>query len=144
MRLFISILVIALGVSGCVPTASTRTVFPENVQSTQCFTGAYAFSFFVDVPDNFGQVLALTQHERTGSTLRSICRLVDGDGAGAYDAFTGEVSDGRSGMCISARTQAAGHVISCASPAEVRRAISATSGSSANTIDFATWSAYPG
>jgi hypothetical protein len=64
--------------------------------------------------------------------------------AGAYSAFTGEVSNGRSGMCISARTTRAGHVMSCVSAAEVRAAIAAPSGSSADTIDFTVWQGFSG
>ncbi len=143
MRSLLFIAAAALGLSGCVSTTtSTTAAYPENVQTTACFSGGYAFSFQVAVPQQYGSILAMTQHQRSSTGLTSVCRLTGGNGS--YQAFSGEVANGGTGMCISARTRNAGHVISCASQSEVRRALNAPAYSGADVINFTQWSPYPG
>jgi hypothetical protein len=137
MRLVFLILSSILVLSGCVTTS-----FPEqNITANRCADGPNSFDIFVDVPAEYGLIQALTQYENTGAGLVPICLLAETNGT--FAGYSGEVSNGRSGMCLSARTSAAGHVLSCVSSAEVRRAIDAPAGSRANTLDFFEWRPYP-
>lgn len=142
MRLAFAILAGSLALAGCVPTSTTTNVYPENFQTTQCFSGQYAFTVALDIPREYGRVLAATQFENGSAGLQSVCRLV-GDGR-VFDIYTGEVSNGASGMCVSLRTQNAGHVLSCASRAEVRRAINAPAGTVGDIVPLTQWRQFPG
>ena len=141
MRIAVAVLTFALVVAGCTPTITSTANYPEHIQTTQCFSGGYAFSINLVVPREYGRVLAATQHEDGANGLTSVCRLV-GDGR-FFEVFTGEVSGGNSGLCVSLRTQNAGHVISCASRSDVRRAINASQGSTADVINLTQWRAFP-
>lgn len=77
-----------------------------------------------------------------------MCRLVPGPnptpmGQG-YPIYAGEVDNGSDGLCVSARTSAAGHVLSCASASQVRRAMQAPDGTRAATIRLSRWQPYGG
>lgn len=139
MRAILFLSAAAFVLTGCV-TTSTTEAFPEHYQSSQCFAGGYAFTANVAVPREYGRVLALTQHRGAPGNLTTVCRL-DGTG-GAFSVYTGEIAG--SGVCVSARTQNAGHVMSCASTSEVRRATRAGIGAWDNVIDFDDWRTYSG
>lgn len=143
MRLALAILVGGLALAGCTPTTTTTVSsgFPENFQTTQCFSGNYALTVALDVPREYGRVLASTQFENGAGGLQTVCRLV-GDGR-VFDVFTGEVSNGASGLCVSLRTQNAGHVLSCASQRDVRRAVNAPRGTAADIIPLTRWQQFP-
>lgn len=145
IRFFVAILAL-IGLTACVPT-STSTSFPENYTAANCFTGGYEFDLAVNVPPAYGRVLALTQHSNGSDGLRTVCRLVVDDNplpGDSYPIYAGEVANGRAGICVSARTTNAGHVLSCASAAEVRRAMSAAPGSNGALISLSRWQNFPG
>ena len=137
IRMFVAILAL-IGLSACTPT--TTVTYPENYTAANCFTGNYVFDLEVYVPDEYGRILALTQHSRDGSGLRTVCRLVPEEnpipGFG-YPIYAGEVDNGSDGICVSARTSNAGHVLSCASASQVRSAIR-----SSGTIQLTRWQPY--
>ncbi|MBY4892642.1 hypothetical protein KUL25_07680 [Rhodobacteraceae bacterium N5(2021)] len=143
IRFFVVVLAL-VGLSACTPT--TTTIYPENYTAANCFNGTYAFDLELNIPPAYGQVIALTQHSIDSAGLRTVCRLVPGPnptpfGQG-YPIYTGEVDNGRDGLCVSARTSAGGHVLSCASAAQVRRAMSAAPGSRASAIRLSRWQPY--
>ena len=142
---FIAVLAL-VGLSACTPT--TTTIYPENYTAANCFTGSYAMDLELDIPSSYGQILALTQHSSDSAGLRTVCRLVPGPnptplGQG-YPIYTGEIDNGRDGLCVSARTSAGGHVLSCASASLVRRALHAPEGTRASTIRLSRWQPYGG
>lgn len=138
MRFVFVLLAGLIALSGCVPaTTGTNAAYPENFQTTQCFSGDYAFTVALDVPREYGRVLASTQFENGSAGLSTVCRLV-GDGR-VFEVYSGEVSNGASGMCVSLRTQNAGHVISCASQRDVRRAVNAPRGTAQDIIPLTQW-----
>lgn len=143
IRYLIAVLAL-VGLSACTPT--TTISYPENFTATNCFTGSFAFDLEVQVPRSYGQVLALTQHSNDSSGLRTVCRLVPDNGpflpGNGYPIYTGEVDNGRDGICVSARTTQAGHLLSCASAAQVRRAMTAPMGSNANVIRLSQWQTF--
>lgn len=144
IRMLIAVLAL-LGLSACTPT-TTSSGYPENRHAANCFTGYHVFDLEVRVPAQYGQVLALTQHSNDASGLRPVCRLaLDDDpipGIG-YPIYSGEVNAGQSGICVSARTSSGGHILSCASAAQVRRAVDAPLGSTASLIRLSQWQPYP-
>lgn len=140
IRLFVAALAL-IGLSACTPT--TTTIYPENYTAANCFTGSYALDLELDIPPAYGQVLALTQHSSDSAGLRTVCRLVPGPnptpfGQG-YPIYTGEIDNGRDALCVSARTSAGGHVLSCASSTQVRNALLAPEGTRASTIRLSRW-----
>jgi hypothetical protein len=144
IRLLPVLLALAV-LTACTPT--TTVTFPENYTAATCFTGQYAFDLEVSVPPEYGRVLALTQHARGSDGLRSVCGLVVEDDplpGDSYPIYSGEVDEGRDGICVSARTANAGHVLSCAPAAEVRRAMNAPLGTEAARVRLARWQAYGG
>lgn len=132
-----------VGLSACTPTSSTTTIYPENFSAANCFTGSYAFDLELAVPNNFGRILALTQHSNDSAGLRTVCRLAPGPNptplGNGYPIYTGEIDNGRDGLCVSARTSAAGHVLSCASASQVRSAMNAAPGTRASVIRLSQW-----
>ncbi len=127
-----------VGLSACTPT--TTTVYPENFTAANCFTGDYVFDLEVYVPDEYGRILAMTQHSSDSAGIRTVCRLVPEpnpiSGFG-YPIYSGEVDNGRDGICVSARTSNAGHVLSCASQSQVRNAVR-----TGQTIQLTRWQPY--
>jgi hypothetical protein len=140
IRMLFAVLAL-VGLSACTPTVTVS--YPENFTAANCFTGSYAFDLEVQVPRSYGTVLALTQHSNDSNGLRTVCRLVPDNGpflpGNGYPIYTGEVDNGRDGICVSARTSAAGHLLSCASASQVRRAMNAPLGSSSNVIRLSQW-----
>ncbi|WP_341861949.1 hypothetical protein [Gymnodinialimonas sp. 57CJ19] len=133
-----------VGLSACTPT--TTVIYPENYTAANCFTGNYVFDLELEVPVAYGQIMALTQHSRDNAGVRTVCRLVPGPnptpfGQG-YPIYSGEVDNGRDGLCVSARTTNGGHVLSCASSSQVRRAMNAPAGTRASTIRLSRWQPY--
>ncbi|MEX3014815.1 hypothetical protein [Gymnodinialimonas hymeniacidonis] len=139
IRMLVAVLAL-VGLSACTPT--TTTVYPENYTAANCFTGNYVFDLEVYVPDEYGRILAMTQFSNDSNGLRTVCRLVPEPnpipGFG-YPIYSGEVDNGRDGICVSARTQNAGHVLSCASQSQVRNAVR-----SGGTIQLTRWQPFGG
>ncbi|QBY01249.1 hypothetical protein E2K80_11360 [Rhodophyticola sp. CCM32] len=152
IRLLISLIALAF-LTSCVTDKTGPDFYPEHVSSSRCFAGDHEFSVFVDVPSRFGAVQALTQMARTSSGLESVCTLTLPSARGwtapggrvqtSFDIYAAEVYDGNAQLCVSARTSG-GHIISCASQSQVRRAIAAPLGSSGAVINLTNWRAYPG
>lgn len=143
-RVLMTLCVLA-GLSACTPTQMAS--YPENTTTAACFTGTHAFDMEISVPQDYGRVLALTQHARDAGGLRPVCRLVTDAGTlgrGSYPVYTGEIDNGRDDLCVSARTTNGGHVLSCAPASQVRAAMVAPQGSAANRIRLTRWSPFPG
>jgi len=147
--LFFRLLIALTGLaalSACVPTTGPNAAFPENQMTRTCFTGAHAFDLDLTLPRSYGRVLALTQFSETAGNLTPVCTLnpthIDNTGGG-YPIYTGEVASGRTGLCVSARTELQGHVYSCASQAAVARAVDAPLGSSGAVIRLNRWQSFP-
>ena len=122
IRMFAAVLAL-IGLAACTPT--TTTTYPENYTAANCFTGNYVFDLEVYIPDEYGRVLAMTQFSNDSNGLQTVCRLVPEDDpipGNGYPIYSGEVDNGRDGICVSARTTNAGHVLSCASASQVRAA----------------------
>jgi hypothetical protein len=137
----IALAVLALvGLSACTPTSST--IYPENYVAANCFTGDYVFDLEVYVPSEYGTINAMTQFSNDANGLRTVCRLVPEPnpipGFG-YPIYSGEVDQGRDGICVSARTSNAGHVLSCASQRQVANAIR-----TGNNIQLTRWQPFGG
>lgn len=144
-RLFLALTGLA-ALSACVPTTGPNAAFPENQMTRTCFTGGHVFDLDVALPRSYGPVLALTQFSETAGNLTPVCTLdptyID-TGEGGYPIYTGEVASGRTGLCVSARTELQGHVYSCASQAAVARAVDAPLGSAAATLRLSRWQSFP-
>ncbi len=133
-----------LTLGGCAKTSAIY-FFPEHVQSSTCYSGDFAFIAFVDVPENYGNVLAMTQHVQSDTELTPVCRLdlgEDFNGFTSYLIYDGEIENGDAGFCVSARTTRAGHVMSCASEAAVQRTLRATPTDIGRTITLEHWQPY--
>ena len=145
VRLFFAALAL-IGLAACVPAPNSS--YPENYTAANCFTGNYVFDLGISMPAEYGQIVALTQYSNGSGGLEPVCRLeVPLSGRlsiiDTYPIYAGEVDQGRDGICVSARTTNAGHVLSCASSAEVRRAITAPIGSTAAVVLLNRWQNFP-
>lgn len=139
IRMLVAVLAL-VGLAACTPTSTT--IYPENYTAANCFTGNYVFDLEVYVPDEYGSILAMTQYSNDSNGLRTVCRLapepdpVPGFG---YPIYSGEIDNGNDGICVSARTSNAGHVLSCASSGQVRNAIR-----SGGAIQMTRWQPFAG
>ena len=130
-----------VGLAACTPT-TTSSSYPENFTAGNCFTGHYVFDLEVYVPGEYGRISAMTQFSNDSNGLRTVCRLepeanpIPGFG---YPIYSGEVDNGGDGICVSARTANAGHVLSCASANQVRSAIR-----TGNAIQLTRWQPFGG
>ena len=141
----ILILSTLIALSACVPSTGT-TGFPENQMTGTCYQGYHAFDLDVALPRSYGPVLAVTQFSETAGNLTPVCTLNAADldgGPTAFPIYSGEVASGRTGLCVSARTELQGHVYSCASQAAVARAVDAPLGSAGATIRLNRWQSFP-
>jgi len=144
-RLFFALIGLA-ALSACVPTTGPNAAFPENQMTRTCFTGAHVLDLDVALPRSYGPVLALTQFSETAGNLAPVCTLDAtnlGGGGTSYPIYAGEVANGRTGLCVSARTELQGHVYACASQAAVARAVDAPLGSAAATLRLSRWQSFP-
>lgn len=145
---FVIALATTASLSACVPaTTGSGSDFPENNDAASCYTGYHAFDLQVHLPADAGELRALTQFSEAGGQLSSQCRLDITDVAShspGYPIYTGEVDTGNAGLCVSARTTARGHILSCASRAQVARAVDAPLGTTGSVLRLTDWQPYPG
>lgn len=137
-----------VGLSGCVstPTGGSSS-YPEHYDAASCYSGYHAFDLQVHLPSDAGEVLALTQFSEANGQLATQCRLIAGDvnnHSPGYPIYTGEVDTGNRGICVSARTTGRGHILSCASRAQVARAVDAPLGTTRSVLRLTNWRPYPG
>lgn len=128
--------------SACVP--EDNGYYFENTRTERCEGGAQNFALNISVPREYGRIHAMTQHANTSQGLVSVCPLNVGDGGSNhyYYGYSAEAYDGNAGICVSARTSNAGHVMSCVSRADVRRAMASDRAAHAYTLQFTQWSPY--
>ncbi len=129
-------------VAGCVPESNAS--FSENARTERCEQGGHTFDLNITVPAEYGRVHVLTQHARTSQGLVPVCPLNSGgnDRNYFYYGYSAEAFDGNAGICVSARTANAGHVMSCQSASRVRQAINAPLGTPAFSLNFTEWTEY--
>lgn len=141
---FLFVILAGLVLAGCVTTTTTTVgSYPENRTTARCFSGGHVFDLDTNLPASYGRIYAMTQFASSDQGLEPVCRLVvpgtrlvrDTD----YPIYAGEVDGGNAGLCVSARTETAGHVYSCASAAQVRRAMAAGPNRPDGTIVLSTW-----
>lgn len=98
------------------------------------------------VPASYGPVSELRQYANGPRGLEYTCNLVD-YGYPVQDTgfpiYLGEIYGGTSGICVSAVTVNRGRVLSCATDAQVRAAVSAPIGSPGATLRLSQWQAFP-
>lgn len=143
IRFFIIILAL-IGLSACTPT--TTVVDGSTYSSASCFSGPHVFDLDVRVPASYGPVSELRQYANGPRGLEFTCNLV-GYGYPVQDTdfpiYLGEVYGGTSGICVSAVTVNRGRVLSCATDAQVRAAVSAPIRSPGATLRLSQWQAFP-
>ncbi len=145
IRFLVAVLAL-VGLSACTPTTTTTIVDGNSYAEAECFSGPHVLDLSLSVPAQYGPIAELTQYANGPNGLEMSCNLI-GFGypltSSAYPIYLGEVYGGTAGLCVSALTVNSGRVLSCASDAEVRRAIAAPLGTSGSVIRLTRWQPFP-